>query len=205
MHNRAATLGATSGRGDLPDWPNKPHGPTFAPDGARASDRPARVVAAPRAPPLACASSPDELEILLAALRFRYWRGCLVELLDRYDGWGTALQRTTGGLDAIAARDDAPLADVISVLDTFPAQLAGQDNALARALLACPFLLRSAADAHTGERWEPLEQTFRSFSGRRSVRLALIPCIPWPERDFIDWTVEQLACARSSNLGALRP
>lgn len=206
MHNRATTFGAASGRGDLPDRPNKPHGPTFAPDGAGAFNWPERVVVAPgAAPPLRCASSPDELEILLAALRFRHWRGCIVALLERCDGWGAARQHTTGGLDAMAALDDTPLADVISVLNTFPAQLAGQDKALARALLACPFLLRTAADANIGEPWEPLEQTFRSFSARRAVRLALSPGIPWPERDFIDWTLEQLACARSSNWGALRP
>lgn len=206
MHNRATTFGAASGRGDLPDMPNGPHEPTFAPDGVRAFNSPAPVVVGPRAtPPLKCAGSPDELEILLAALRFRHWRDCLVALLERYDGWSAARQHTTGGLDTIAAPDDAPLTDVISVLDTFPAQLAGQDKALARALLACPFLLRTAADAHTGEPWEPLEQTFRSFSARRAVRLALMPGIPWSERDFIDWTLEQLTCARSSNWGALRP
>ncbi|MBL8348445.1 MAG: hypothetical protein JNN03_23665 [Rubrivivax sp.] len=126
-------------------------------------------------------------------------------LLERYDGWGAAQQRTNGGLDTVAAPDDAPLADVISVLDTLPAQLAGQDKALARALLTCPFLLRAAEDAHTAEPWEPLEQTFRSFSARRAVHLALMPDIPWPERDFIDWTLEQLVFARSSNWGALRP
>jgi hypothetical protein len=205
MHNRATTFGAASGRGDLPDRPNKLHRLTFFPDGARASNWPAPVVVAPRETPLKCADSPDELEILLAALRFRHWRGCLEELLERYDGWGAALQRTTGSLGARAAPDDAPLADVISVLDALPAELAGQDKALARALLACPFLRRTATDAHTSEPWEPLEQTFRSFSARRAVRLALMPCIPWPERDFIDRTLEQLVFARSSNWSALRP
>jgi hypothetical protein len=156
-------------------------------------------------PPPRCVGQHDELEILLAALRFRHWRGCLGELLERYDGWGVSRQHTTDGLDATAAPHDPSLADAVSVLDTFPAQLAGQDKAFASALLACPFLLRAAADVHTGEPWEPLEQAFRSFSARRPVRLVLMPCIPWPERDFTDWTLEQLACTRSSNWGALRP
>lgn len=206
MHNRTTPFWAAPDQGDLSSRPKAPHRSHSRPAGPGDSNLPARVALAPRAtPPLRCAGQPDDLEILLAALRFRHWRGCLVEVVDRYDGWGAARQRATGDLGAMAAPDDAPLADVISVLDTFPAQLAGQDKALASALLACPFLLRTAADAHTGARWEPLEQTFRSFSARRPVRLALMPDIPWPERDFTDWTLEQLACARSSNWGALRP
>lgn len=206
MHNRATPLEAASGPGDLPSWPNGSRWPSQAPEGVRASRLPARVALTPRAtPPHRCVGPPDELEILLAALRFRHWRGCLVALLERYDGWGTALQHATSGVDTMPPADDALLADVISVLNMLPAELVGQDKALARALLACPFLLRTATDARTGEPWEPLDQTFRSFSAWRDVRLALMSNIPWPERDFIDWALEQLACARSTNVGALRP
>lgn len=129
-----------------------------------------------------------DLHQLLECKGFAHWHSLLLKLLARYDGWLADYE-----FDPAYDPDYRPLAEVFGVLGGIAPMDAGDDRALAQALLGCDFLFRSGIDRATGTSWDALRESYREFTTQRTLAAPLWGLeLPWPAQEFISRLLAQL-------------
>lgn len=130
-----------------------------------------------------------DILVLLCPLQFEHWY-CLIDLLcKRFDGWYAAYE----GSDE-STPDYRPLYEVIAALRGFPVALAGDDSALARVLVGCEFICRSARSCWPSTiAWNPMDEPFLVFAGRHGRPYPYWASEPiLPVQVWVNWLLSQL-------------